>query len=99
MENMFNIFLAEALLPIIIFIAGFLVRKFIAENKNKLVFTSIIRLVEALLERFEVDVPHFLEELLKEMHKLDQDTSEYEGAVLDEINRFDGLKKQAQDLK
>ena len=86
---MIELIIAEVALPVIIFVAGFLVRKFIVETKNEKVFLAIIRLIEALLERFEVDVPEFLRELLEEMHELTEDTEVYESIVLDEINKVD----------
>ena len=81
--------LINAGLPILFFVVGFVVRKYIIDTENELLFRAVIQVVEAVLERFDIDIPDFLRDLLEEMHKIKEDTGDYEDVLLDEINRLD----------
>lgn len=85
---MAELILAELLFPAIVFAAGWLANKFISGTKNEKVFAAILHLIEVLLDRFEVDVPEFLQELLKGMHDLELETEKYESIVLDDMNKL-----------
>ncbi|SDM21444.1 hypothetical protein [Halarsenatibacter silvermanii] len=84
-----ELLLGQVAMPIVVFILGYLVSQFVAGTKHQLVFTAIIKLVEAVLESYEIDVPDFLRELLEKMHEISEETGDYEDVVLDEINRLE----------
>ncbi len=72
-------------MPFVIFCSGFLARKFISDRENEKIFIAILKLIESLLEKFEVNVPEFLQELLREMQNLTEETTEFENIVKDEL--------------
>lgn len=77
--------LIEIAVPFVIFSSGFLTRKFISDRKNEKVFVALLKLIESLLEKFEVSVPEFLRELLQAMQNITEETSEFENIVKEEI--------------
>jgi len=76
-------------LPALAFIGGLIVDRFIRGSENERLFAAVLHLIEVLLERFEVPVPEFLQELLKGMHDLELDTKSYESIVLDDLNKLE----------
>ena len=76
-------------LPALAFIAGLIIDRFIRGSENERLFAAVLHLIEVLLERFDVDVPEFLQELLKGMHDLELDTKRYESIVLDDLNKLE----------
>ena len=84
-----SILLGEVVLPVIIFILGFLASKYIHGTKHQAVFAAVIRLIEVILESYNISVPEFLQKLLKEIHEISEDTGEYEKILNDEIIRLE----------
>ncbi len=82
---MLDLNLWEASMPLVIFSSGFLARTFISGRKNEMLFLAVIKLIESLLEKFEVCVPEFLQELLEEMQKLPEETENLECIIEEEI--------------
>lgn len=72
---------------IILFFAGVLVDRFIAGTKHMSVFVLVIKLLEDILESYDIDVPDILIELLSRLHEEDIDSIDYEDKILDEINK------------
>ena len=72
---------------IILFFAGVLVDRFIVGTKHMSVFVLVIKLLEDILESYDIDVPDILIELLSRLHEEDIDSIDYEDKILDEINK------------
>ena len=84
-----TLLMGEIILPVVLFVLGYIVSKFIHGTKHQAVFIAIIRLIEAILDSYDINVPEFLQKLLKEIHGITEDTEEYEKFINDEIIRLE----------
>lgn len=82
-----GIIMAEVALPVVVFLLGFFVNRYVVGSKHGVVFAAVLRLIEAILESYEIDVPEFLRELLAQVHDISEETDEFEKVIQDEISR------------
>jgi len=75
------------LMGLLIFGAGALFEKYLKDTKHEKTWKNSLRLIDGILESYDIDSPEFLETFVERLRDEDFNSEKEEGMILDEVNR------------
>ena len=76
---------SQAFLAALAFIIGVIVDRLVGDSKWRKVYVATIQIIAELLEETDIDVPDFLEKLIRKLHSINDDTKDAEYLLEDEV--------------